>query len=273
MGLTRVQKIKTSKGEVNIQIFGKGQRAFVLIHGNSSSSLSFSGMINEQVFLENYTSYCVDLPGHGNSGPLNKRDYNLELMADIVAEVITALSLQSFDLLGHSLGGHIALRATKIVNPQKLFLLQCSPGKDLGEVASYFQPLNQSQYLYVENPNISDVTSLFDALTNSKGPLDLLVQDFLKTDPKFRSSLGESLGNTLFSNEIDILKNLRKAGVQTFLVISSNDQFLKTEELGRHWSNSEMLNFFETKAVGHYAHFSDFSVWFQSFKNLMVKEV
>ena len=271
MGLTSMQIINTSKGSVNVQVSGHGGKALVLIHGNSSSHLSFSKLIKEKILLENYTFYCIDLPGHGKSNHFEKNNYNLEFMACVVQEVITALDLQKFDLLGHSLGGHIALRVAAKVKPQNLILVQCSPGKDLGEVATFFQPLPQFQYLYVENPNSNEVTSLFTALTNSKDEKGLLAQDFQKTDPAFRSGLSESLGSAVFANELDILENLNKAGVQTTLVISRFDQFLKTDEIMQKWSGSELLNYLETKAEGHYAHFADFSTWFQTFKELMVK--
>ena len=51
---------------------------------------------------------AFDLPGHGRSDWLGS--YSLASMEEALASAVDQLGLRRFDLIGHSLGGHLALR-------------------------------------------------------------------------------------------------------------------------------------------------------------------
>jgi len=51
----------------------------------------------------------VELRGHGKSGAASNRDYSLEAMASDIRAVVKALSLKRVVLVGHSMGGGVAL--------------------------------------------------------------------------------------------------------------------------------------------------------------------
>lgn len=50
----------------------------------------------------------IDLPGHGQSGNFSEV-HSMEDMADVVHEVIRVLGLNKPVVLGHSMGGYVAL--------------------------------------------------------------------------------------------------------------------------------------------------------------------
>lgn len=103
---------------LNAAVRGSGP-ALVLLHGFTGSSATWAGM-----FTDAYTTWAVDLPGHGGS-PMQPR--SLWETADDVLQTVAA---PKFALLGYSLGArvalHVALRAPDRV--RALVLEGVNPG-------------------------------------------------------------------------------------------------------------------------------------------------
>jgi 2-succinyl-6-hydroxy-2,4-cyclohexadiene-1-carboxylate synthase len=107
---------------------GSGERAFVLVHGFTGSRDDFREHVPELARLGR--TLLLDQRGHGgtsNSG--RHEDYTLDgLVADLAA-AFDALELARADLLGHSLGGMVALRFA-LAHPARissLVLMDTSP--------------------------------------------------------------------------------------------------------------------------------------------------
>ncbi|MEO0346379.1 MAG: alpha/beta hydrolase [Pseudomonadota bacterium] len=87
---------------------GSGDTALVFIHGWSCNSAFWREQID--AFSADYTVVTLDLPGHGQSSgdrePWRVGDYGAD-----VAAVADALELERIVLIGHSMGGLVALRA------------------------------------------------------------------------------------------------------------------------------------------------------------------
>lgn len=85
----------------HVEIIGQGQ-PLVLLHGWGMHSGVWQPLIKK--LSAQYMLYLVDLPGMGNSRPIEP--YHLHALADEVAQVIPGVS----DVLGWSLGGLVAQR-------------------------------------------------------------------------------------------------------------------------------------------------------------------
>jgi pimeloyl-ACP methyl ester carboxylesterase len=85
---------------------GKGP-AVLFLHGFLESTRMWA-----YLDLEKLESHCVfiDLPGHGNSPLLNELPPSIERMAEKVLEVVNELNLQSYSIVGHSMGGYVGLQ-------------------------------------------------------------------------------------------------------------------------------------------------------------------
>jgi len=83
----------------HVEIVGQG-RPLVMIHGWGMHSGVWQPLVKR--LSKNYTLYLVDLPGMGNSRPVEP--YHLYNLADEVAEVIPGVA----DLIGWSFGGLVA---------------------------------------------------------------------------------------------------------------------------------------------------------------------
>ncbi|QIO05923.1 alpha/beta fold hydrolase [Acinetobacter shaoyimingii] len=97
----------------------------VLIHG-LFGSLSNLGML-ARAFENEYDVIQIDVRNHGLSGQSEHMDY-AQLAQDIV-DTLDHIGIQNFSVIGHSMGGKIAMKLTEIAPErlQKLVVLDMAP--------------------------------------------------------------------------------------------------------------------------------------------------
>jgi pimeloyl-ACP methyl ester carboxylesterase len=85
---------------------GDGQR-IVFVHGLGGSQSTWQIVLGE--LAERYRVAAIDLPGHGQSDKSADADYSAAALAGAVAEALKALNVTPAIVVGHSLGGAVAL--------------------------------------------------------------------------------------------------------------------------------------------------------------------
>lgn len=87
---------------------GKGDKTLIFIHGLGSYLPAWKK--NMDVLKADYRCVALDLPGYPKS---SKGDYayNMTFFADVVLEMIEELKLKNPVLVGHSMGGQVAMTA------------------------------------------------------------------------------------------------------------------------------------------------------------------
>ena len=110
-GIGKMAKNLSSKtmkvGKLDISYLTGGQgHPLVVIHGGSDGSRAWLQNANE--LSKHYTVYVPDLPGFGRSQPIDG-DYYIPELVEFVDGFSHNLGLEGFHLMGHSLGGGIAL--------------------------------------------------------------------------------------------------------------------------------------------------------------------
>ena len=113
------------------EVMGKGP-VTVLLHGFLESINMWSRFVAE--LSENKTIVIIDLPGHGKSGCLGET-HTMELMAKVVFSLLKHLKIQTVSMVGHSMGGYVALafvesHAQKV---ERLILLNSTTQEDTPE--------------------------------------------------------------------------------------------------------------------------------------------
>ena len=98
-------------GDCNITYIdeGKGKQTLLFIHGLANYAPVWKKNID--VLKSDYRCIAIDLPGNGLSGK-EDRNYNMMLYAQSVYEFIQALGLENLTLVGHSMGGQVAMITT-----------------------------------------------------------------------------------------------------------------------------------------------------------------
>lgn len=79
----------------------------LLLHGrtNSAHTWDFTAL----AFHERFNVISVDMPGHGETDWTPTNDYTVDTVAPLVTSFVEAVGLKSIYLIGHSMGGRIAL--------------------------------------------------------------------------------------------------------------------------------------------------------------------
>jgi pyruvate dehydrogenase E2 component (dihydrolipoamide acetyltransferase) len=95
---------------------GEGGRPAVLIHGFTGSLDNW--LFNQAVMAQQRAVYALDLPGHGQSSK-DVGDGSLEMLIGAAQDLLDALGLSQVHLVGHSLGGAVAL-GMALRNPQRV---------------------------------------------------------------------------------------------------------------------------------------------------------
>ena len=95
--------------ELNVLLAGGGDGApLIFLHGLGGSQSTWQVVLGDLV--EQHRVAAIDLPGHGASDRSAAADYSIAGIAGAVAEAIGKLGLSQPILVGHSLGGAVALQ-------------------------------------------------------------------------------------------------------------------------------------------------------------------
>ena len=78
----------------------------VLLHGFLENNEMWFPI--EEILNENFTTLAIDLPGHGKSEVLGET-HSMESIADIVRALLEHLGIETVSIIGHSMGGYVAL--------------------------------------------------------------------------------------------------------------------------------------------------------------------
>ena len=84
-----------------------GKPALVLIHGIRGFAYTWRTVAER--LQDRYHLIALNLRGHGDSGPSPERDYTFDLYASDVHALAEELGLNQFTIVGHSLGGRVAI--------------------------------------------------------------------------------------------------------------------------------------------------------------------
>lgn len=99
----KAETVDLKDNTIYYEVYGEGEPLF-FIHGATLSSKYWLPYIFD--YTDEYEVYLIDLPGHGNSGPLPE-NYSMEKIAQQLNELTTYLGFQKIKAIGYSLGGDV----------------------------------------------------------------------------------------------------------------------------------------------------------------------
>lgn len=95
---------------LNYSVHGEG-RPIVYLHGFLESSTMWT-FLNFQAF--NTRNIFIDLPGHGQSDLTDSSENpSLDFMANEVSKILNLLQIETYSVIGHSMGGYVGLLLKK----------------------------------------------------------------------------------------------------------------------------------------------------------------
>lgn len=136
----QLRRDRVGELEIESEDHGRGAPPFVLVHGFTGSRDDFREML--PVLARRGRTLAPDLRGHGGTtNPGRPEAYGLGRLVDDVAGWLDAVGIERCDLLGHSMGGMVALRLA-LAHPDRvasLVLMDTAPGPITARTRGWFE--------------------------------------------------------------------------------------------------------------------------------------
>jgi len=111
-------RVRVNGIEIAYDERGRGTRPLVLVHGFTGFRHDFASQLD--ALAGERRVLAPDLRGHGDSGRSgDPADYTLARLTEDLLGFLDALGIEQCDLLGHSMGGMLALRAV-LARPERV---------------------------------------------------------------------------------------------------------------------------------------------------------
>jgi pimeloyl-ACP methyl ester carboxylesterase len=188
----------------------------------------YEKQINSSLF-QDFNITAFDLPGHGNSGIIES--YTIPNLIEVIQNNLS--DLNNIILIGHSLGGHLAIQLLPFLKSrcEGLILIGCPPLKlPLNVEDAYILNEVSANFLQkeVNDINICKMAQLI--YPKDDAVFDSIVSSFKKTDGKFREDFATSLVQGEIQDEVKILKSFK--GIIAFIA-GSDDAILNLEYVAK----------------------------------------
>lgn len=184
------------------------ERVLIPVHGSGGSSTHWPPALRH---LTSHTVITPDLPGHGRSSGRGRT--SVPAYADFIAAFVAALDLQHVVLMGHSLGGAIALE-TALRSPNWLSgLILVGTGARLRVIPAILDGMLSNR-----DHTIDLLCERLFGPGASETLVDQVRTDLLSTDPIVIK------GDFSACDQFDVMDRLPAISVPTRVVSATHDQ-------------------------------------------------
>jgi pimeloyl-ACP methyl ester carboxylesterase len=191
----------------------------------------------------------IDLPGHGKS-PLtdNSESPSIDFMAKEVLKVLNFLEIDSYSVIGHSMGGYVSLKLKEMDSRcEKAVLVNSNFWEDteqkkkdrirVAEIAF------KAKKLFIQEA----IPNLFGKPENHAEEIDVLIEEALKMAP-------ESIAYSALAmrERKDYTREVSENQTEYFIIHGKLDKLVDTDFLKSQLKSVE--NLFVIENAGHMAH-------------------
>ncbi len=208
---TQLSYLKSGSGSVNL----------ILLHGLAGSSFIWRRFMLSSA--DRFTCWAFDMKGFGNSSkPQHAADYKLDKLGKEMLEAAHTLDIDSAIVIGHSMGGQMAMSmaCTGSKVARALVVVDSGPKPSL-KVKEWLDELENKNDL--EGFMKSKVPTFFNSLT--KAEEKSMVREAMKMS---FASLDGLLRNIL---KFDATACMKKLNIPTMLIFGENDKNRSLAEL------------------------------------------
>ena len=235
---------------LNSTIIGEGQ-PFLFLHGYFGMSDNWKTLGNK--FAKNYQVHLIDQRNHGRS--FHSYDFDYELLVEDLYNYIKHYNLKNIILLGHSMGGKVAMLFA-VTYPEfidKLIIVDIGP--------KYYQPHHQNilEALNAVNFTLHNTRSKVEEVLNmyikEQGILQFLLKNVYwkaKGQLAYRFNLQSLTEN---NNEVgEALPSFTHFEGETLFLSGENSNYITPKDtalISAHFSNYKIVT---VKNAGHWLH-------------------
>ncbi len=243
------KRLKFREGEVVYYDKGEGE-AIIFLHGYLETSLVWDELSGS--LSRSYRTISVDMPGHGESSVFGG-EHSMSFMAEAVKNVMNAEGIDKAMLVGHSMGGYVALAFVEKY-PSRLYaycLFHSHPFADTNEVIA-----NRKREIKIVESGKKDIIypvnipRMFADFNTEKFKKEVERNKKIAAGITAEGIIAVINGMISRPSRIDILKK----GVVPLLIIAGEyDNYIPFEELNN-WlklpANAELLVLEESGHMG-----------------------
>ncbi len=230
-----------SEDGVNIayRATGQGKPALVFIHGWCCDQSYWSDQV--EAFESDHRVVTLDLAGHGQSDD-NRKQWSIQAFGTDVSAVVRTLDLKDVILIGHSMGGPVALEAAARLDDRVLGIIGVDTYQNVEASYSHKQ---QNAFLSEMNSDYSQTIRSFVASMFTPSSDSALVTTVVEDMASCPARVGIAAMKANF--EYDPLATLKELDVPVY-AINSDKWPTSVDANDRHMS-------FTLKLMPGYGHF------------------
>ncbi len=190
-------------GDCNIAYIdeGKGEKTLLFIHGLANYALVWKKNID--YLKQYYRCIAIDLPGNGLSDQ-NPHNFSMAFFADAVHDLIKALNLKNVCIVGHSMGGQVAM-TTLLRHPESAKTMAlCAPAG-----FEVFSALEKTMYY--------STMHLFDFFTSEEHILAQTIENSFYSSPQQGSSVIADLKQLMRTYKPNYYKKMIEACIKSMV--------------------------------------------------------
>ena len=232
---------------LNYTVEGKGE-AVVLLHGFLESVEMWHDLVPE--LSKTHQVICIDLLGHGQTGCLGYV-HTMDDMADAVLQVLKHLNIEKAHVVGHSMGGYVALALAE--QQPELFIGLCLMNStfeaDDEEKRALRTRANDMAKKNFTSLVRSSFANLFapESKLKFKNEFDAALQLALQTS--VQGYIAASEGMKLRPNRFEVFNNLK---AKRIIIVGKKDSLINGDEILAQIKNTAID--FEELSEGHMSH-------------------
>jgi len=233
------------KNILNYRIVGNGYPV-VFLHGFLESNAMWEDILPS---LKEIQAICIELPGHGKSPLLNEK-LSLPLISETVKYTLQSISVTRFSIIGHSLGGYVALHLIEdtSLSIEQVILFHSHPWAD---AESKKMDRNRVAEIVKHNKMLflkEAIPYLYSNPERYESKINRLIEDAYKMSP-------ESIIQTLHAmrdreDKTSVLKDFRE---KIYIIQGEFDQLIDAR-LMEEVAQKNRNNFHLIKNIGHMGH-------------------
>jgi pimeloyl-ACP methyl ester carboxylesterase len=229
---------------------GRG-KDLVLLHGWRQDVSTWWGIV--ELLKDDFTLWMLDLPGFGRS-ETPKKPFTVKDYSEIVSGFIKGQKIKNPVLLGHSLGGRVAIKLASISHTGSVILEDAAGIKTVPMVKEVFLAAAAKTFKFL----VPDIFNLKDKLRH-------LVYRSLDSDYEDVGELRETFVN--LTNE-DLTPDLAKIKSETLLIWGEKDRAVPLKMGKKMYKLIENSRIEVLDGIGHFPHLENperFVYWVRNF--------
>ncbi len=205
----------------------KGEKTILLLHGYLESLDVWEDFA--KLLSNDYRVVAMDLPGHGISQVMGEK-HSMSFLADTVVGVLDELEIEKATIVGHSMGGYVALETLRrhAERMEGIVLLSSTPNTDSPE-----KLLDRDREIAMVEGGHKDLLATTaakngfasDNLKRMQEEIIFLEEQVLVTEPEGVVALLRGMKEREDSNEL-----LQKSSVPQLFILGKKDSYIPLDK-------------------------------------------